>query len=443
MRLNLGCGPILLDGHLNLDVEAVAPDGERFRRCDVRQGLPFPDGSVESINASHFLEHLTLPEARALLVECWRVLEPGGAIRVAVPDLRRLLDHYRQRRMDAFEGVQPEVYRTVEAQSLKLSLILLANMHPASTREHYLGHQLLLDEDGLAELLLEAWFGDVDRVPFDGRFEAHENHTLVMSGVRAGPRGLMDSWAGGSDTTVPLIFLGPPWPHIGPQPLFDPEVARGLALLVREGMTVLDVGCNVGWTSVYAAHLVGTSGHVFGFDGNADVLGPADELAIVNGVNDRCDFVHCLVGDAAREREPFWVATSGTQTGSSRCRGAGGDGHEVESPMVTLDGYCAESGVRPDVVKVDVGGGECCVLRGAQWLLRDEPFRPTWLIELHDEAHVRAIGGDLDELVGRLKGAHYRLWDLPEDRPLTAATVARWRTGQGRQLVAQPIERGV
>ncbi len=185
MRLNLGCGPVLIDGHLNLDLEQVAPDGESFRRVDLRRGLPFADRSVEAINASHFLEHMTLPEARALLLECRRILIAGGRLRVSVPDLGLLAQCYREGDMDRFAGAQPPIYAEVASPGLKLSLLLLGNMHPDSTRDHYLGHQLLLDGPGLTELLRGAGFGAVAPGAFDPQLDAAvaESHSLVLEAV--------------------------------------------------------------------------------------------------------------------------------------------------------------------------------------------------------------------------------------------------------------------
>jgi SAM-dependent methyltransferase len=53
--------------------------------------LPYDDGQFGYIFSEHFFEHLFLDEAIALLTECFRVLRPGGVIRICVPDadLRR------------------------------------------------------------------------------------------------------------------------------------------------------------------------------------------------------------------------------------------------------------------------------------------------------------------------------------------------------------------
>jgi predicted SAM-dependent methyltransferase len=58
-----------------------------FIHHDFRYGIPMPDNSAQYIYSSHFLEHLDRQYGRYLLKECWRVLSPGGTVRIAVPDL--------------------------------------------------------------------------------------------------------------------------------------------------------------------------------------------------------------------------------------------------------------------------------------------------------------------------------------------------------------------
>jgi SAM-dependent methyltransferase len=63
-------------------------------RHDLRRGIPFPDGHFDVVYHSHFFEHLDQAEGVRLLAECFRVLAPGGVIRVVVPDLRQLATAY-------------------------------------------------------------------------------------------------------------------------------------------------------------------------------------------------------------------------------------------------------------------------------------------------------------------------------------------------------------
>lgn len=48
--------------------------------------LEFDDGSFDFIFSEHFLEHLFLDDAAALLAECRRLLKPSGCLRTVVPD---------------------------------------------------------------------------------------------------------------------------------------------------------------------------------------------------------------------------------------------------------------------------------------------------------------------------------------------------------------------
>ena len=82
-RVNIGCGDHPTQGWINLDV--ASHPGVYFWDC--RSGLPFSDGAVAAIYSEHFFEHLDLEsEARPFLRECLRCLQPGGVLRIVVPD---------------------------------------------------------------------------------------------------------------------------------------------------------------------------------------------------------------------------------------------------------------------------------------------------------------------------------------------------------------------
>ncbi len=48
--------------------------------------LPFADNYFTFAFSEHFFEHLFLDEAGELLKECFRILQPGSCLRIAVPD---------------------------------------------------------------------------------------------------------------------------------------------------------------------------------------------------------------------------------------------------------------------------------------------------------------------------------------------------------------------
>lgn len=109
IKVNIGCGVSGLEGWHNLDNSLTitlsrVPLLPRFlsiprwprdvRRHDVRKGLPYRTGSVRYIYSSHTFEHFKYEESLQIAAECFRVLQPGGVIRIAVPDLELIVRDY-------------------------------------------------------------------------------------------------------------------------------------------------------------------------------------------------------------------------------------------------------------------------------------------------------------------------------------------------------------
>ena len=54
--------------------------------------LPLPDESVDAIMTEHFLEHMKDRHVLQTLLECRRIIKPGGVLRLAVPDMNHPLN---------------------------------------------------------------------------------------------------------------------------------------------------------------------------------------------------------------------------------------------------------------------------------------------------------------------------------------------------------------
>jgi predicted SAM-dependent methyltransferase len=89
--LNLGCGYRPLPGWVNLDM-ARGPAVDVV--WDLSQGLPFQSESCSAIFSEHVIEHLPKSQGENLLRECYRVLQPGGVLRMSTPDAGRFLRSY-------------------------------------------------------------------------------------------------------------------------------------------------------------------------------------------------------------------------------------------------------------------------------------------------------------------------------------------------------------
>jgi predicted SAM-dependent methyltransferase len=107
-------------------------------------GIPAADQTVDVIFSSHMLEHLTQAQGQRLIRDAYRVLKPGGLIRIAVPDLARAFDLYQQGQKQAALGF---FYLPEGASDLGR-------------------HQYLYDFETLAALLRECGFIDIEHCAF-------------------------------------------------------------------------------------------------------------------------------------------------------------------------------------------------------------------------------------------------------------------------------------
>jgi len=103
LKVNLGCGPLGRSGWVNVDGYPI--DGTVLG-LDLRNALPFKDGVARHIHCEHFLEHLEFDQALRLLGECYRILQPGGSMRLILPDGGKYLRAYVERDEPFFARVK-------------------------------------------------------------------------------------------------------------------------------------------------------------------------------------------------------------------------------------------------------------------------------------------------------------------------------------------------
>jgi predicted SAM-dependent methyltransferase len=93
ISLNVGSGGFGLNGWINLD--ATANHANTFCTHDLRCALPFSEGSVKRILAEHVIEHMDFKDdVPRIFREFHRVLQPGGVVRIIVPDAERFMSAY-------------------------------------------------------------------------------------------------------------------------------------------------------------------------------------------------------------------------------------------------------------------------------------------------------------------------------------------------------------
>ena len=150
---------------------------------------------------------------------------------------------------------------------------------------------------------------------------------------------------------------------------------------VQPGMTVFDVGANIGELTLLFRNAVGRSGSVHAFEANAETystLAAAVKNAACANVAVNCVAVTDMVG-----RVPLYVYAPEYASWTTLARRPlSRYGIEIDPPRVeetdtvTVDHYCNTRGIREiDLLKVDVEGAEYQVLRGAEQMLRLQAVR--------------------------------------------------------------------
>jgi ubiquinone/menaquinone biosynthesis C-methylase UbiE len=92
IKVHLGCWHRVIPGFIHVDL----CDMPHIHHKSSIDHLPFfSNGSADLIYCSHALEYFDRDQARDVLREWYRVLSPGGLLRLAVPDFEALIKVYR------------------------------------------------------------------------------------------------------------------------------------------------------------------------------------------------------------------------------------------------------------------------------------------------------------------------------------------------------------
>jgi len=190
---------------------------------------------------------------------------------------------------------------------------------------------------------------------------------------------------------------------------YEPELQTCVRDLVRPGMTVYDLGANIGYLTLLFARAVGEDGRVVAFEplpGNLERL--AEHIGR-NSFAERVTVVPAAVADRQGRRR-FYVRTSSAM---GKLEGAAGrslqDEESIMVHAIDLDSYVGNSRDRPpDVIKIDIEGGEVLALPGMRRTLRE--VRPAILLEIHGPEAARAVWQELGK-------ASYALHQLERPYP--------------------------
>ncbi|MDQ6696660.1 MAG: methyltransferase domain-containing protein, partial [Actinomycetota bacterium] len=157
-QLILGAGHQRRPGWLSTD---ILPRGLDVLYLDISKRFPFPDASVKRIYAEHVIEHVSLEHAENMLSESFRVLEPGGHIRIATPDLTQMgrLTQPLDEQAERYVRESNSMFLSDRPDLLGEPVVAINRMFRCY------GHQFLYDEAFLRRLLGNRGYTGIVRRP--------------------------------------------------------------------------------------------------------------------------------------------------------------------------------------------------------------------------------------------------------------------------------------
>ena len=91
MKLEVGSGFNPTEGYTHLEIDSKCPHVEIIASAD---NIPLKDNAVDDLLAQHIIEHFPWQQTEKVLAEWYRVLKPGGVIKIICPDLDYILRVY-------------------------------------------------------------------------------------------------------------------------------------------------------------------------------------------------------------------------------------------------------------------------------------------------------------------------------------------------------------
>jgi FkbM family methyltransferase len=201
--------------------------------------------------------------------------------------------------------------------------------------------------------------------------------------------------------------------------IYERSTARALTKLITPSALVLDIGANIGAHTLRLAKLVGPHGRVLAFEPTDFAFGKLQRnLSLNPSLASRVSSFHCFLagnGEAAVPDAIYssWPLVGGTELHAKHL------GREMRTDLAkarSLDSVLAENaGCSVQLVKLDVDGYECQVLRGATQLLRVD--RPIFVMELAPYV-LEERGSSLAELLSFFVPNGYELYSEEADKRL-------------------------
>ena len=204
------------------------------------------------------------------------------------------------------------------------------------------------------------------------------------------------------------------FPHITLGGVWESWVTKVMRDTLSPGMTVVDVGANVGYFTLLACGSVGQEGRVYAFEPDPETYRMLFRSVEMNGFRPFCE-CYQLALSSVRGSATFYRFSAHFGGNSLWHQGGsttefGDEVSEVQIQTVPFDDFAEQAGIagrRIDVIKIDTEGSEAHVLQGMRKTLAANP--DITLICEFNAQHIRTSGCDPDAGIDSLLESGFKL----------------------------------
>lgn len=141
---------------------------------------------------------------------------------------------------------------------------------------------------------------------------------------------------------------------------YDPFASQVFSSLLQEGMTVVDIGAQVGYYTVLSARIVGPSGKVFAFEPEPEHFRLLCKSLSANGLMNVLPQQKALLDQ--KGAHPFFLAAE--SLGRHGIYRQDDSVEQIEVETTTLDEFMSDRQAKAQVIKLDAEGAEPLILKG-------------------------------------------------------------------------------
>jgi len=172
-----------------------------------------------------------------------------------------------------------------------------------------------------------------------------------------------------------------------------------LESIAKEGMHVIDIGANMGITTVTVARKIGRRGKLYSFEPTPEYFNILKENVSSNGLENVKVYELAVTDQVGRA--PFYQ--KGLSSGIVFEEGA----KKFEVSTTSIDRFLSEEKIgRIDLIHMDCEGSELLVLRGAEETLSKNKVKI--FCEIHHD-FLKQLGQSVEDLVQYLQGFEFQV----------------------------------